>query len=65
MDFWDGSHRADVDYPSLLKRGDVLSTNVYPIELNCNREPWVTLERRTTSSSSSPRWASREVNGSR
>jgi hypothetical protein len=44
MDFWEGSHRTDTDYEALFRKGDVLSTNVYPIELNCNREPWVTLE---------------------
>ena len=44
MDFWEGSHRTDADYEALFRKGDVLSTNVYPIELNCNREPWVTLE---------------------
>jgi hypothetical protein len=41
---WEGSHRTDVDYEALFRKGDVLSTNVYPIGLNCRREPWVTLE---------------------
>src|SRR5262245_44039000 len=44
MNFWDGSHRPGVDYPALFRKGDVLSTNVYPVGLNCNREPWVTVE---------------------
>jgi hypothetical protein len=43
MNFWSGS-RSTLDYGPLFKRADVLSTSVYPVELNCNRAPWVTFE---------------------
>src|SRR3954471_7897827 len=43
MNFWSGSRTLGIDYAGMFAKADIVSTDVYPVELNC-RQPWVTLE---------------------
>lgn len=44
MDFWSGAAANGFPYAAAFQKADLLSADVYPLELNCNEQPWVTLE---------------------
>lgn len=44
MNLWSRASRNGIDYSAYYPKGDLLSTDVYPVELTCHQAPWVGFE---------------------